>query len=112
MQAKIWLYPLALCLGALTGYLDLHASEVQPIVLLLLLFTATLGFAQPRHAWRWGMILGLSICCTHVAAHLLGYKTYPIQPNVLASLLALIPSFIGAYVGAGIRWATFQNVNG
>ncbi len=86
--------------GLYAGWIDFNNSEVQSTVLLLVLFGAVLGFAQPRRAWRWAIILGLCIPLSFLFFSALGYKSADLpQPGVYASLIALIPAFIGTYGG-------------
>ncbi len=96
---------LALLLGATAGAVDLTQSEVQPTVLLIVVSTCLLGFVRPRLAWAWALVIGSSILAAHLIASLAGYRPrYPVQPNVFATLIALVPALIGAYFGAAARW--------
>ena len=36
---------------------------------------------------------------------------YPPEPNILASFIALIPAFIGAYAGVLVRWLAFNTAS-
>ena len=86
--------------GLYAGWIDFNQTEVQPTVLLLVIFGAVLGFAQPRLAWRWAIILGLCIPLGYLIFSALGYKPAELpQPGVYESLIALIPAFIGTYGG-------------
>ena len=40
---------------AIVGWADLTASEIQRILLVVLLAAFALGFAYPARAWRWGL---------------------------------------------------------
>jgi len=92
--------------GAIIGWIDLRASEVQPVVLLMLISTALLGFAQPQRAWLAALIIGGSILAAHLIGPSVGLNPpYEVKPNVLVTLIALIPAFIGAYIGAFIGWS-------
>jgi NO-binding membrane sensor protein with MHYT domain len=93
--------------GAVTvGSADLVVKAVQVPAALLLLFGGALGFTVPRWAWVWGLVLGFSVFTAHALATICGYKPpYQVQPNILASLLALIPAMIGSCFGAGLGWA-------
>jgi hypothetical protein len=71
---------------------------VQPAVLLLLVASAGLGYMAPRMAWLVALLLGLSIVETHFVALALG-RTPP-STTILPTLLALIPSSVGAAIGA------------
>ena len=97
---------LAVVLGLLIGYLDWHASEVQPIVLLVLIAVGAVSFFWPRWSWLAAIVVAVCIPIAHLIGRAMGYtESYPIEPNVWAALLALIPAFIAAGLGAGARWA-------
>ena len=97
---------LAFAGGLFAGWIDFNQTEVQPTVLLLIVFGAVLGFARPYRAWRWAIILGLCIPLGYLIFSALGYKPAELpQPGVYASLIALIPAFIGTYGGALISKA-------
>ncbi|HWQ35804.1 MAG TPA: hypothetical protein VNQ79_23375 [Blastocatellia bacterium] len=107
LKINAWLC-VGVCLlaGLVIGYLDQRASEVQGIVLLLLAATGLPGFIHPAGAWRWALLIGCGVPATHLVRRALGYPpSYPVEPNVFASFLALIPAFIGAYAGALLRRA-------
>jgi hypothetical protein len=90
---------IAVALSTLVGWLDFHASEVQPAVLLLMLITAGLAYVEPSRAWLWALIMGLSVQTTHVIASSLGItQRYPMTP-AYGGLVALIPAAIGAACG-------------
>lgn len=98
----LWL--LALAFGIAIGLLDLHATEVQGTVLLILACSALPGFVHPRVAWLWAITIGLCLLLVHLVANLLNYPSYPVEPNVFATLIALIPAFLGAYCGVLLRY--------
>ncbi len=99
---KIWLYPVALLIGLTIAYLDFHATEVQGTVLLILISTFVLGLIQSKGAWLVALFIGSSILLFNLIASGFGLQPLePIEPNVFATLIALIPAFIGAYAGAG-----------
>ena len=104
-------WPLLLggCLAAPIGYLDLHASEVQGIVALLMLGAGLWGTLWPQRAWRWALVFGMSVPLWHFGNTLAGRASpYPVEPNAFATLLALVPAAIAAYGGAGIRAAMVE----
>ena len=106
-NVPLWLIvPSAICLSALVGWIDYHASEVQGTVIVLIVITAALSFAAPNCAWISALIMGLSIGGTYVVRHnLMGISpTYP-MPHPLSSLIALIPAAIGAGGGVAARGA-------
>jgi hypothetical protein len=97
----------AIIAGLIVSWFDLHANEVQPAVLLLLVFGAVLGFARSRSAWRWAIVLGLSFFLGDMILPAFGIKPIdPVQSNALATLIGLIPSFIGTYAGVVARKVT------
>ena len=90
--------------GIFAGIVDFHNNEPQPAAAVLLVSGALLGFVQPRHAWRWGVITALGIPAVYLAGHALDLKPVDtMHPNFFASLVALIPAMIGVYAGAFTR---------
>jgi hypothetical protein len=102
---RLWHILFALFLGALAGWTDLRTDEVQLPALLLITFSFFLGFAQPRHAWRWGLILGLWVPIMEYAALAAGLRATPAS-DVLGSFLALVFALVGAYAGVFCNWAS------
>jgi hypothetical protein len=92
--------------GAFAGYVDTHNDEVQATVLVLVVGMAITGFAFPKWSWLAALVAGSCILFAHLIARALGIPPlYPVEPNVLASLLALIPAMLGALAGAAVRRA-------
>jgi len=73
------------------GWIDLRASEVQPVVLLILGSTALFGFVQPQRAWLSAALIGDSI----FIAHLIG----PLVTIRLRSQAECIGNAYGANTG-------------
>ncbi len=97
---------LALAAGLLAGAVDFNATEPQPAALMVLAFAGLLGFSQPRNAWRWAIIVALGLPLAHLTLRQLGFQSRdPVSPGEYATLIALIPAFIGAYGGVLIRRA-------
>jgi hypothetical protein len=95
----------AVAASGLIALLDLHASEVQPAAALILAGSALFAIAQPTRAWAGALIFGLGILIGHLAARVLGFRpSYAVEPNVFATLLALIPAALGAVCGVALRW--------
>jgi hypothetical protein len=91
---------LALSGGIFAGWVDFNNDEPQAAVLVILVVTFLLGLIQPRLAWLWAIIVALSLPAVYLVATNLGYQPVsPPSPGWYASLLALIPAFIGAYSG-------------
>lgn len=97
---------IAVVFGTIAGYVDVNASEVQPAALLIIIFTCFLGFIQPRNAWVAALLVGSSILVAHLLSPVLGYHTMdPVEPNIWETSIALVPAFLGAYIGAAAGWA-------
>ena len=98
---------LALAVGIFAGYIDLHNNGTMMTLLILLAGMVLIGFISPDWWWLAAIISGLSLLATHVLQIAFGTSTwYATRPNSLASLLALMPAFIGGLAGAAIRKAT------
>ncbi len=108
-RPQLWQYLFAVFLGVLTGWFDLRTDEVSLTILLLVVFGLFLGFAQPRHAWRWALILAVWVPLgAFVAGTLRLNGVVQAEPNWLASLFAFVPALVGAYGGALVKWASNQ----
>ncbi len=98
----VWFCLVLALLGALlAGWIDFNNDEPQAAVLVILVVTFILGFLLPGRAWLWAIIVALGLPTVYLLATAQGYRpTSPPSPAWYASLLALIPAFIGAYLGA------------
>lgn len=95
---------LTIVFGVSISYVDLHNDEVQPAVLLLLIFSFILGYKHPEKAWLYSLLLGLSVIIGYSVAQIIGFTPKAPPPgNILESLLAIIPAFIGGYAGVLVR---------
>lgn len=92
---------IALIGAAFAGWVDFNNDEPQAAVLVILVVTFLLGYVLPGRAWLWALIVALGLPAVYLMARSLGYqpKSLP-SPGWYASLLALIPAFIGTYAGA------------
>lgn len=100
-RAPLWVIVLLCVIAApLIGWIDFHATEVQPAVFLLLVSGAVIAWLRPRAAWLVALILGLSIVETYFVADVLGKSPASASTPRIAALLALIPASIGAAAGA------------
>lgn len=103
-QLDLLCIALAVLGGFIAGAVDFRNDEPQAAVLVILAFAGLLGFVQPKKAWRWGIIVGLGVPVVYLIATALGYQSKSIpEPGWYASLIALIPAFLGAYGGALLR---------
>lgn len=94
----------AIGIAVFAVHVDLHNDEVQAAVLVLLVGGGLLGMIAPHQAWRWVLILGLSIVVGDYAAPQLHLVAREPEPVNWGALLAVIPAFIGTYVGVAVRW--------
>lgn len=90
-------FVVACALGCIVGYLDLQFSEVQSSVLVILVFTFVMGAISPRFAWLWALLIGGGV---FGASALTGRGP---SHHLYETLLALVPAFLGAYLGVGAR---------
>ena len=97
-------YVLALVFGALASYVDLSAEEVYFTALLLLVFGALLGFAQPRRAWAYALTLGACVPAAHLLALIVDYPLPYQITDFNFTFIAIVPALAGAYCGALVGW--------
>jgi hypothetical protein len=103
MKRYLGLFCLVIALigAGFAGWVDFNNNEPQAAVLVILVFTSLLGFLQPSKAWLWAIVVALGLPALYLVATSLGYQPVsPPSPGWYASLLDLIPAFIGAYAGA------------
>ncbi|HEX7588077.1 MAG TPA: hypothetical protein VF478_07170 [Anaerolineae bacterium] len=103
LKADLWLPLLTMFLGIIIGLSDLR-NDVQLAALLLLAFGFFAGYAKPNYAWVWALLLGIWVPLAEFTALAIGLKL-SYRPDILASAIALIPAFVGAYAGVAIQWA-------
>ena len=95
---------IALTGAFIAGAVDFNNNEPQAAVIVIVAFAGLLGFIQPRTAWLWAVIVGLGIPVVYLVATALGYHSKGVpEPGWYASLIALIPAFISAYLGVLVR---------
>lgn len=90
---------LALLAAVIIDAVDVHATEVQATLMVLLPATFLLGLLHPRRAWLWALIIGLSIPLTYLLAGPLGIVTAEPPSPPYTGLIVLVPAFIGTYAG-------------
>ena len=97
-------FTLAIAFGCFAVSVDLHNSEPQAAALVLIVGGVLVGGLWPNHAWRWGLVLGLSIFIGDPIGVQMGITPpWPEQGINWGSLVALVPAFVGTYVGVGVR---------
>ena len=110
---KTWiLVSLALIFGLMAGWVDFKSGKALPAALILFVGNGILGYLWPGRTWLGALISGSAILLFYfIFGILLDFepKAWPL-PNVFATLLAIIPAFIGAYWGASVN-RIFDSVN-
>ena len=92
---------LAILASILTGWVSLNTNEVQPAVIVIGVSCFLLGVAVPRLALLWAAIVGLGVFGGYALAGLLGIAVKaPPEPNIWASLIALVPALVASLLGA------------
>ena len=94
--------------GTLTGLsnlAELHSQEVQGMAMMLFMFACLVGAAFPDGAWRRALMLGLSVPFAHWVSLKTGQSLPYAMPDTATAFLAVVPAFIGTYLGVGLRRA-------
>lgn len=101
---------LTVAFGTLTGFVDLHVTEVQLTAFLLTSFSCLLGAVHPVGAWRRALMLGLSVPLAHVVASVTGATLPYTADDPAATILFVVPALLGSYLGVGMRrlWSAQQ----
>ena len=90
-RGEFALWIVAVIVAAATTALDLALRDTSTSLIAILLVSMIVGYLGPRRAWRWGVLFGGFL----PLAHLLWRRD-----GELSGLLAFMPSFVGAYLGA------------
>jgi hypothetical protein len=87
---------LAVSVGLLIGRVDTRPNWDDTGITVALIFGATLlfGLAIPERPWMWAIAVGIWVPMFNI-----------VQSRNLESLVALVPAFVGSYVGYGVRRA-------
>jgi uncharacterized membrane protein YccC len=99
-------WTLLVLVAAVLGWLNYHASDdVQPVAAGLLLAGFGFSFWRPRLAWLFVVVLWLAIPLSGVVADANNYHPGLAKPHPLyETLVALIPTALGAIAGVAARW--------
>ena len=96
---------LAVALGLVAGWLDLHVTEVIVTILALMTGGLLLGLIQPKAAWRWALLIAIGLPLMAIVAIKFSLRTAePVQPDIRISIVALVFASLGAYIGVFIRY--------
>lgn len=102
---QAWHHMIAIFLGLLTGYINLHSDEIQFPILLLLVFGFFIAFSRPTDAWQFALLLAMWIPIGQFILILVEGKSHSFVQEGILSFVAFIPAFIGTYAGVAVRWA-------
>jgi hypothetical protein len=95
---------LAIAGGIFAGWVDFNNDEPQAATLVIMVVTFLTGMILPKKAWLWAIIVTLCLPGVYLIARELGYRPVsPPNPGWYASLIAIIPALIGAYLGTLAR---------
>ncbi len=105
MRQPIYLFQALIC-GVVISFINSRNDAVQTVALLVAVTTFIFGMLHARRAWVYALIIGMSIILFHGVARMANAIVPMPQGSInnFAGLVALIPAFIGAYCGAGLRW--------
>ncbi len=95
-NAIAWITTIAL--AAVTAWLDLLIHDISISLVIVLAAAMLVGTIWRERAWRWAIVIGLSIPVPHLIRDTLVHHD-PLAPS-LALVASFIPSFVGAYMGA------------
>lgn len=96
---------LALALGLVVGWLDLHVTELIVTILALLTFGMLLGLVQPTAEWRWAVLIAIGLPIMELIAIKFSMQTAePVQLDLRITMVALVFALMGAYIGVIIRY--------
>lgn len=102
LKPQWWLSVLTLFIGVLVGLMDLRTTEVQLTAFLMIAFGFFAGFAQPRRAWRWALMLGVWVPLFGAIASA-ARLTNARGVDVIASAAAIAFALIGTYAGVVMK---------
>ena len=104
MRNKTLLVAVLAIIGSLfIATIDSRATEVYATLMVMLPIAFVLGFIEPKRAWMWALIIGLSVPAGFLW-HIVMASTYVEPPsNGFYTLITLVPAFIGTYCGVALR---------
>lgn len=96
---------LAVTLGLIVGWLDLHVTEVIVTIIALLTFGLLLGLVQPTGAWRWALLIAIGLPIMELIAKNFNLQTAePVRFDISITIVALAFALLGTYLGVFIRY--------
>src|SRR5262245_34277711 len=95
-------FAMAAVFGAWAGALDLRSDELAPYLLVVLGGTSLIAAIFPRHAWGASLLVAGCVPFAHLYAGLTS-MVLPAGASMGSTILAFIPSFLGAAAGVLLR---------
>ena len=99
LRQKLEIWVLAAIFFVFTGFANLTAPEVQAPMGCLLLSAGILGLLRPIAAWRWGLLIGLSVPLSYFFVLAANIKINEIPHFPITLSVLVIPATIAAYCG-------------
>lgn len=94
----ILIYVLAVLLGLAAGTLEITIGDLLVTAIFVMISTMALGFARPRHAWRWMVIVAVFVPLFRLTAYLLLTQKSD-RAQMWESGFAFLIGTVGAYAG-------------
>jgi len=106
-----WFYVLAALVGIGIGRVEVALGDLPLTALLVVMACMLAGILRPGWPWRWAVVVGIFIPLEMFQAYALG-TVKPTPAEVYGSFLTFLPGMVGAYVGAFLRRATENLMQG
>jgi len=106
-----WFYVLAALAGIGIGRVDVALGDLPLTALLVVMASMLAGILRPVWPWRWAVVVGIFIPLEVLQAYAFG-TVKPTPAEVYGSFLTFLPGMVGAYVGAFLRRATENLMQG
>ena len=78
--------------------LDLWLKDLSISLLVVTVVALTLGATWRDRAWQWGLLTGITVPGGNLVSRTIHHD--PLLSGLTYYLIALIPAFVGAYMGA------------
>ena len=95
ISRRMWWLGATVIVGALIGWLDLSATEVQGTLLFVMLAAFAAGMAGAVPPW----IAGAAVALAMTSVHLVAWAVGSADASALGSVVAVIPAIAAAYGG-------------
>ena len=83
-------------------WIDVHATESQSPLLVILATCFMLGSIEPKHAWRWGVAIGSVVPLYDLTLSLFRFK--PFEVGLFGEFATIVPGVFAAGCGALVRY--------